>query len=156
MEVPMTRLSSLGRFVPVLIAVAILGWTPAATADEEVPFRGVARATLTGAEPTEDGLLLSASATGQATHLGNYTREEQILVGDGGVITGWVRFVAANGDELYADVSGGFISETTATGTYTFTGGSGRVANATGSASFVAVASSPGQFAIAFNGGIDY
>src|SRR5262249_62137969 len=72
-------------------------------------------------------LLLTATATGEATHLGKFTRDESVVLNlADGTLHGTVTFIAANGDLLYADASGGFISATTAVGTYTFTGGSRR------------------------------
>ena len=65
-------------------------------------------------------------------------------------------FSAASGDELFADFTGAFTSPTTAEGTYTFTGGTGRFLNATGSATFSAVGVAPGRFRITFQGQIQY
>src|SRR5262249_58315694 len=78
-------------------------------------------------------LLLTATATGEATHLGKFTRDESVVLNlADGTLHGTVTFIAANGDLLYADASGGFISATTAVGTYTFTGGAGRFSDARG------------------------
>lgn len=93
---------------------------------------------------------------GNATQLGKFTRREQITFGTGGAFSGTITFVAANGDELDADFSGQFISPNDAVGTYTFTGGSGRFSNATGSASFTASTSDFVHVSVAFDGTIDY
>jgi hypothetical protein len=99
-------------------------------------------------------LHLTGSATGQATHLGQFTRHECIAI-DGGAIEGSLVFVAANGDRLRASVSGGFIGVGVAAGTYTFTGGSGRFANATGEVNFIAVLDGL-EFTVVFDGDISY
>jgi hypothetical protein len=66
-------------------------------------------------------------------------------------------FTAANGDELYANVEGGFTSPdlSTAEGSYTFTGGTGRFEGASGGALFSAVASETG-YDVTFDGQIEY
>ena len=96
------------------------------------PFKGKGAGEVTNAQPgpLEGEVLLTATATGQATHLGEYTRVEHIDLLNG-VFTGDVTFTAANGDQLTADIAGGFTSGSTAAGTYTITGGTGRFANAT-------------------------
>jgi hypothetical protein len=119
-----------------LVAVALVGFIPAASADEDVPFKGGADAAITGGGPEPDGLHLTLTATGEATHLGRFTRVEHIVIHDDGTIEGRVTFVAANGDRLCADIAG-FATPTGAIGTYTFAGGTGRFATATGTAAFV-------------------
>jgi hypothetical protein len=143
------------------LAVAMLGFMAhslPASAAEPVPFKGVADLTLTGAVPIGENLELTAIATGQATHLGRFTRTETVLVSPFGVfLEGSITFTAANGDELYADVAGGFTSPdlSTAEGSYVFSGGTGRFEDASGSAEFVAVASETG-FVVTFDGEIEY
>jgi hypothetical protein len=59
---------------------------------------------------------------------------------------------AANGDQLFGSVVGGFISPNTATGIYAFTGGTGRFANATGGAEFVISTPDGVHFSVEFKG----
>jgi hypothetical protein len=117
------------------------------------PFKGVATGTVTGVDPS--GAIVIA-ATGNATHLGDFTRTEYIFFGPGGTISGTVVFTAANGDQLWADFSGGFTSPTTLAGTYTFTGGTGRFKSATGTASFDATTLDGIHVAVSFDGSISY
>ena len=152
----MNRFSCLRRPASALVALAILGLTLPALADESLPFRGVADAAVIGVEPVPDGLLLTVAATGQATHLGRFTREESVVLHADGTLEGSLVFIAANGDQLYADVAGGFISPTTAVGTYTFTGGTGRFANASGGADWVGVTSDGIHVALTFEGTIKF
>jgi hypothetical protein len=101
---------------------------------------------------------ITASATGQATHLGRFTRTETLIVNlSEGTFTGTVEFTAANGDQLKADVAGHFTSPTgdRAEGTYVFTGGTGRFQNASGEAAFE-VAPDGMEFDVTFNGTIQY
>ena len=152
----MNRFVSLRRTAAALVAVAILGFANDTSADESRPFKGVAAAVVTGVEPVADGLLLTVAATGKATHLGKFTREESVVLHADGTVEGSLVFVAANGDRLYAYVAGGFISPTTAVGTYTFTGGTGRFADASGAADWVGVTSDGMHLALTFEGTIKF
>jgi hypothetical protein len=71
-----------------------------------------------------------------------------------GQFTGEVVFTAANGDTLRALVNGTFVSPTTAAGTYTFDGGTGRFQQAYGDASFVVDNADGASFEIVFRGAI--
>jgi hypothetical protein len=105
---------------------------------DQVPFQGTAEGATTSVSPDPAGVVLTVLTEGNATSLGRFSRDETVLFNPvTGTLTGVVVFTAANGDELHGAVEGGFVSPTTATGTYTFTGGTGRFANATGSADFV-------------------
>ena len=98
-----------------------------------VPFKGSAAGGIVNATPVPDGLLLTVLADGYATHLGQYSREEVVVLNPGaGTIAGTIVFTAANGDQLFGTVAAQFTSPTTIAGTYTFTGGTGRFENATG------------------------
>ena len=146
------------RMLPALIAaLAVLAWTQRVSADHPVPFQGSAKVTVTGAELVPpNSQKLTGSATGIATHLGLFTRTETLVLDlSNFTFTGKVVFTAANGDQLYANFVGGFTSPTTAAGVYTFSGGTGRFQNATGTAAFAASAI-PGGFAVTFNGTINY
>jgi hypothetical protein len=65
-------------------------------------------------------------------------------------------FTAANGDELRLDFEGAFTSPTTAEGTYTLTGGTGRFRGATGGATFEAFTPDGVHVAATFEGTIRY
>jgi hypothetical protein len=152
----MHRFFSLRRVAPALVAFGILGFALSAAADEDRPFRGRADVEVTDIAPVEEGLLLTATATGRATHLGRFTRHERVLLRADGTFQGRVVFTAANGDKLFVDAEGAFTSATTADGTYTFVGGTGRFRDASGEAAFQAVTSDGVHIAIRFKGSIDY
>ncbi len=138
-------MSTLTTRFPRVCAVAVLftalcAGIASAVAGHQVPLRGSAAGSVVAVEPTPAGVHLTAHASGQATQLGHYTRVEELLLDPGtGSITGSIVFTAANHDELHVTLVGGFISPTTAVGTYTVVGGTGRFAGATGSAAFEAV-----------------
>jgi len=136
----MNRLLSFRQLAFSATALTILGLCFSASAAPSVPFRGRADLVLTGAEDLPPASRrLTAAATGQATHLGRFTRTETLFVNlSNGTFTGTLVFTAANGDRLNADVEGHFTSPTgdSAGGTYLFTGGTGRFQNASGRAAF--------------------
>lgn len=146
------------RILTILLALVPLGApgsTPQAAAGEGVPLKGRASAVITAAQPEPPGVRLQVSSTGQATHLGRFSREESLLL-TGGSIAGTLVFTAANGDQLSAEVEGGFTSATTAEGTYSITGGTGRFADSSGAATFTAITSDGLHFEIAFQGTISF
>lgn len=153
----MNRTLSGASTIFTVVVVGLLGSSLSATAARPVPFKGKAALMVTGATPTEDGLQLTAIATGQATHLGPYTRTETVVVDDFGQFEGSITFIADNGDELWVDVFGGFtaLDLSTAEGVYIFAGGTGRFEDASGSALFDAVASDTG-YDVTFDGKIQY
>ncbi len=118
-----------------LLALALADF---AAAKEQVPFKG----SLAGNEidvvqfPTLFGTL---SATGNATRLGRFELTLQVQVDvTTGMGVGTIRFIAANGDSIFAVFAG----QGTPTGepnvvslveAATITGGTGRFAGATGS-----------------------
>jgi len=106
-------------------------------ASDLVPFKGSATGAVVAVTPDPGGVILTIHASGNATHLGNYQRIEQLLLNPAtGAVQGTIDFRAANGDHLYVTFVGQFVSPTNAVGTYTFVGGTGRFAGATGSAQF--------------------
>ena len=128
------RTSKILLLLPVMLTVAALP----AWAGGQVPFRGRAAGAVASTSPDPAGVVLTVHADGDATHLGQFSREEVVLFNPvTGSLTGTVVFTADNGDQLFGALAGGFISPTTATGDYTFTGGTGRFANASGSAAFI-------------------
>lgn len=137
-----------------LVTVLCTGLASAISGNQ-VPLRGSASGSVVAVEPTPAGIHLTAHASGQATQLGHFTRVEELLLDPGtGGLTGSIVFTAANHDELRVDLAGGFISPTTAVGTYTVVGGTGRFAGATGSAHFEAVSPDGIQLTARFDGTI--
>jgi hypothetical protein len=154
----MNRFFSLRRVAPALAALAILGFALPVSAHKPRPFRGHAEETITDETPVGPGLVgLIFEGKGKATHLGRFTSFETVLFDMGnGTLLGTRVFIAANGDRLYADVEGAFTSATTAEGTFTFTGGTGRFRNASGEADFEAVTPDGIEIELTFEGTIKY
>jgi hypothetical protein len=135
-----------------LLAAVAAGSPRTDAADPPRPFRGTAVGVATPVSPTE----LIIDYTGTATHLGHFTRREWLTFTGPGTFTGTMVTVAANGDELWLDFDGAFTSPTTAEGTYTFTGGTGRFADATGTADFEAYTPDGVNVTATFDGAIRY
>ncbi len=117
------------------------------------PFHGNAIGSVVGQIPP-NGLVISSK--GNATHLGNFTRDEVLFINPDGSFTGQIVFYSANGDQLNANVVGQFISATTAIGHYSFAGGTGRFEGATGQVEFEAVTADGLNVQIRFVGRIRY
>lgn len=144
-----------GRIV-LCLAVAILAACGTAWADANAVFRGAATAEIVSVVPGPDGVEMTANGSGYATQLGKYTRVETILLDPAtGTFTGTVVFTAASGDQLTADVAGAFTSQTTASGTYTITAGTGRFTSATGTADFAVNLVDGSHFVADFAGTIE-
>ena len=140
-------------FTLLLGAVALAVAPQSSWATDQVPFKGRAEGAVTSVLPDPGGVLLTVLTEGKATHLGRFSREEEVLFNPiTGTLAGDIVFTAANGDELFGIVAGGFISPTTAIGTYTFTGGTGRFQNASGGADFVGFTSDGIHLTVEFEG----
>lgn len=147
---------SCGRPLALLALLAGAGLPGQLRADGDSqprPFRGTAAGVVTGMVPP-NGLVIES--TGTATHLGRFTREERLFLNPDGSFSGTIVFTAANGDELWVEFEGAFTSPTTAVGTYTFTGGTGRFADATGEATFTAYTPDGVHVTATFEGTIRY
>ena len=117
------------------------------------PIKGTGEGVVTGVvSPVE----LLIDYVGNASHLGKFTRREDVTFGDLGTISGSIVFVAADGDELNVSFTGQFVSPNDAVAAYTFAGGTGRFTHATGTAT--ATASTPDfvHVSVSFEGTIDY
>jgi hypothetical protein len=140
-------------FTLMLAAITLACAVTSARAEDQVPFQGSAEGAIIDVAPDPGGVVFTVQAEGNATHLGRFTREETVLFNPAtGSLTGDIVFTAANGDQLFVSVDGGFISPTEARGTYTFTGGTGRFVNATGSAGFVLLTPDGAHFSVEFDG----
>ena len=144
------------RLIHGVLAMVLLSMIGQAAVLKEVPMRGNGSGVITGATPGPTGVAITAIGDGEATHLGKFTREESILLNPAtGTLTGTIIFTASDGSELYCDLAGGFTGPTTAVGTYTFTGGTGRFEDASGEAYFSIEQSDPANFTFEFAGVID-
>ena len=133
----MSRRTGIWSFA--LLAILVGSWSPirlcAGGNDPGRPFWGTAVGMVTESVPPNE---LVIEYTGTATQLGQFTRAEYLFLNPDGSFIGKMVFTVASGDELWLDFSGAFTSPTVATGTYRFTGGTGRFRNATGAATFTA------------------
>jgi hypothetical protein len=142
-----------GRLASGLTLFALLGFMLPLTSAADVPFTGKGKGQITSFVPGPGGIAITAVAEGTATHLGHFTREESLLLDPAtGAISGSIVFTAANGDQLTGIVSGGFVSQTDAAGTYTFTGGTGRFQDASGGAHFIVSTADGVNFSVKFKG----
>jgi hypothetical protein len=135
--------SLVGFFSPAQILAA--GNTP------DLPFRGSEDGTLIALLPPNE---LVVDSTGTATYLGRFTSEEHLFLNPDGTFAGDKVFIAADGDELHLDFQGAFTSPTTVEGVFTFTGGTGRFQDASGTASFQAVTPDGVNLSLAFLGSL--
>ncbi len=139
-----------------MVLAALLGVTTAASAGGRLPFHGRAEGAMTSATPVALGVSLQVESTGEATRLGRFTRTEVLLLDPTtNTFAGLVAFTTASGDRLTGLVSGGFVSPASATGTYQFTGGTGRFAGATGWASFSLTTEDGVHFSVVFKGFVE-
>jgi hypothetical protein len=140
-----------------LLATVTMGLGPRqAWATDAVPFKGNAEGAIVSATPNPGGVLVMVLADGYATQLGKFTREEVLVLNPiTGSAVGTIVFTAANGDQLSGVVTAQFTSPTTLVATYTFTGGTGRFANATGEAQASLSTPDGVHFAVEFDGSIN-
>ena len=149
----MNRFFSQRPFALVLAAVGVLALSAQAQAQER-PH--VSRGTAQFVSPTD------FVGSGHATHLGRYTEVGSASfspTADPTVfqIDGWVILTAANGDQLYELVNGYLNGLTGAiTATVTYVGGTGRFADATGTATLSGQLLGGGSIEVAVKGTIDY
>ena len=94
---------------------------------------------------------------GHATHLGVVTSEEHAVINPAdGTVQSTVVLTAANGDQLFLSDMG-TVSGNTFAGSVTFTGGTGRFEDASGTGHFNAVLAPDGvHFSATFEGSIEY
>jgi hypothetical protein len=151
-----TRIYRTGNLVMVFTAILALA-LPASADDHPVPFRGLGVLVINSSVPAPDGLHLTVTGEGNATHLGRFTEDENAVVHPDGTIQSTVVLTAANGAQLSLSGAAQFTSPTTAVGTYTVTGGTGRFRNVSGTIDFQAVVASDGiHVAIAYKGTIRF
>lgn len=139
-----------------IVMTALLAATTEAQANGRTPFRGRAEGAITSVTPVALGVSIQVESQGEATRLGSFTRTEVLLLDPTtNTFAGLIAFTSANGDLLTGLVSGGFVSPTSATGTYQFTGGTGRFAGASGWASFSLTSDDGVHFTVEFKGSIE-
>ena len=150
----MNRFISQRPFALVLAAVATLALAASAAPAAERPHVSQGTAQFVNAN--------DFVGTGHATHLGQYTEVGSAAfspTADPTVlqVDAWSIYTAANGDQLYAVFTGhldGVTGVLTATATYV--GGTGRFANASGTATLSGQLLGGGAIEVAVKGTIDY
>ena len=130
---------SVWTIVALLLAILLMGTTlAAASARKPLPLKGSIEAVETY-QVNGPTMFVTATGTGEATHLGRYTVSYEVEVdlptGSGTGLS--AQYVAANGDTLFADGSGQATPTDDPTvfvvvETFTITGGTGRFDGATG------------------------
>jgi hypothetical protein len=137
----MTRAGYYRAAIVAIVLLGILGLALPAAAKDLVPFKGYVNLEVTAFDYTigDDHATLTLSGVGEATHLGDFTLSETVTVQLDGTYTGSETWTADNGDQLFSTSAGRFTPwlptiPTSASGTYTFSGGTGRFANGSGSA----------------------
>lgn len=131
---------SVPMFIVLLLAVGLAGTALAASKSEKkpLPLKGTIES-LETYQLNEPTMLVTATGSGAATHLGHYTVTYEVEV-DLSSLAGTglsAHFVAANGDSLLAEGSGQATPTDTANvfvviESFTITGGTGRFDGATG------------------------
>ena len=151
-----TNINAVSKILTLLLAAVVLAFPAHSTwANDQVPFRGSAEGATVSVSPDPAGVVLTVLAEGNATYLGRFSREETILLNPAtGALTGLIVFTAANGDQLFGTVAGGFVSPSRATGTYAFTGGTGLFQDASGEADFSLSTSDGVHFTVEFDGSL--
>lgn len=117
----------------------------------ETPFKGEAEGLITFTSPNT----AVVDYTGHSTHLGQFTRQEFLTI-DGPFLSGTIIYKAANGDELWLEFEGMFVSPNDAEGLYFIVGGTGRFAEASGVAAFQASTPDFVNVSVTFDGTIDF
>jgi hypothetical protein len=151
------------RTVSLLMALTvIIGLALPALGDDGRPFRGyyVHGGTITEAKPVCDGILVTTTGSGRATHLGRFTRLGVVVIDADGSAVGTAVFTAANGHQLFMEIEGDPTNPNapaTISGIFKFIGGTGRFSDASGKADFVGVFADDGSsITVTFEGTIRY
>ncbi len=125
--------------VAFLLSILLISTAFAASAEKEKSLKGTIQA-LETYQLNFPIMFVNATGSGEATYLGHYTVTYEVKVDlPSGTGTGLsAHYVAANGDSLFAEGSGQATPTDTpnvfiVVETYTITGGTGRLAGATGS-----------------------
>ena len=130
---------SVWTIVALLLVILLMGTTLAAASGRKpLPLKGSIEAVETY-QVNGPSMFVTATGTGEATHLGRYTVSYEVEVdlptGSGTGLS--AQYVAANGDTLFAEGSGQATPTDDPTvfvvvETFTITGGTGRLDGATG------------------------
>jgi len=136
-----------GKIGATLLALCVIGLAIAGV----VPFKGSSA----GAVVFTSQTTATVDSFGHATILGPFRSHEDLVLGAGGSITGTITWMTADGSTMLANVNGGFTSGNTAAGTYTITGGTGRLEGASGTGNFTATLDQNLNVSVTFTGELD-
>ena len=157
------------RVIVALTAAVLLTAPPGATAASSTPFRSDFAAQASFAETSVPGVFtVTTSGAGHASHLGRVTLSTMesldfaaspgsLVIRDGRLV-----MIAANGDELRWTYEGtGSLpdedGDSTLTGTFVISGGTGRFSDATGSGTFQGTGNAvTGAASLSYRGTISY
>ena len=121
----------------------------------DAPFKGRAAGTATVVGLDGDNVLLHTAASGNSTHLGSFTSAEDLTLDPGtGQLWGTVTFTSANGGTMYGTTAAQFVGPGAVAGTYTITGGTGRLSGAAGSADFALTTPDGSNYTVVFAGSL--
>jgi hypothetical protein len=124
-----------------------------------VPFRGHSSGTGTavGFDPVAGIVYSHGESVGEATHVGRFTAiSDAIIDVTNGFAMGTWTITAANGDQLFLDMTGYGIDDLHGAGQFTITGGTGRFEGASGYFDEIATFSvPPGSAEVVGNTAVD-
>jgi hypothetical protein len=136
----------ISKLLALVLTFCVLGLSLAGV----VPFAGNSNGNYAFTSPTT----ATVNSLGRSTILGPFRSHEDLTFTATG-IEGTITWMTADGLTMTADISGGFTSATTVGGTYTVTGGTGRLEGASGSAEFIATLTGPDTVSATFSGELD-
>ncbi|HJP82754.1 MAG TPA: hypothetical protein VJ835_04540 [Fimbriimonadaceae bacterium] len=119
----------------------------------DFPFKGSANGVATPVGMENGLVLLHTAASGNSTLLGGFSSAEDLTLDPAtGQLAGTFVFTAANGATLFGTTAGQFVSPTDVVGTYTVTGGTGRLEGAAGVIDFSLTTSDGSHYTVNFSG----
>lgn len=130
-------------------ALVMLGVMGQGAVTASVPFKGHLSVAITAM-----GVPVTTEGAGNVTHMGNVSTAEELFLNPDGSFTGTITFTGKHG-QVSCTLSGQF-GPGGATGEYVISGGTGRFAGASGSASFNVTMTSESTFKVNFSGDISY
>lgn len=133
----MSRIRRIGAVV--LAAVWALSYVGQTHAKDEVPYNDSVEGVFefVGVDP-DGNLILSFETVGQANQLGQFTSAGLLFVADDATFTGVNTLTAANGDQIFLEITSGVLTPTDEDGIFVieleteFIDGTGRFVNVSG------------------------
>ena len=135
-----------GKIGATLLALCVIGLAIAGV----VPFKGSSA----GAVVFTSQTTATVDSFGHATILGPFRSHENLTITATGMVEGTITWMTADGSTMTADVSAPF-TPPTLSGTYTITGGTGRLEGASGTGNFTATLDQNLNVSVTFTGELD-